>query len=96
MGCGFPHHDEIPLFDPIARLHAIGTGAIRHHRHDTDLSNAIMICIVFMGSRSFEQSEVDKIIAACLAKMGEVTFSDAYDEGKKMSLNEAVVLAVKE
>ena len=36
-----------------------------------------------------EQADVDKIIAACLAKMGEVAFSDAYEEGQKMSLDEA-------
>ena len=41
-----------------------------------------------------EQADVDKIIAACLAKMGEVAFSDAYDEGKKMSLEEAVAYAL--
>jgi tetratricopeptide (TPR) repeat protein len=37
-----------------------------------------------------EQTYVDKIIAACVARMGEVAFSDAYKEGKKMSLDEAV------
>jgi hypothetical protein len=30
-----------------------------------------------------EQAEVDKIIAACLAEMGEVAFSDAYDDGQE-------------
>jgi hypothetical protein len=30
-----------------------------------------------------EQADVDKIIAACLAKMGEVAFSDAYDDGQE-------------
>ena len=43
-----------------------------------------------------EQAEVDKIIAACLAGMGEVAFSDAYDEGKKMTLDEAVAYALEE
>lgn len=43
---------------------------------------------------SLEQADVDKIIAACLAKMGEVAFSNAYDEGAKMTLNEAVDLAL--
>ena len=43
-----------------------------------------------------EQADVDKIIAACLAKMGEVAFSDAYYEGQKMSLDEAVAYAMKE
>ena len=43
-----------------------------------------------------EQAEVDKIIAACLANMGEVAFSDAYDEGQKMTLDEAVALALNE
>jgi non-specific serine/threonine protein kinase len=41
-----------------------------------------------------EQAEVDKIIAACLAKIGEGAFSDAYDEGQKMSLDEAVAYAL--
>ena len=43
-----------------------------------------------------EQADVDKIIAACLIKMGEVAFSDAYDEGQKMTLNEATAYALKE
>jgi len=43
-----------------------------------------------------EQADVDKIITACLIKMGEVAFSDAYDEGKKMSLDEAVAYALSE
>ena len=37
-----------------------------------------------------EQEDVDKIIAACLAKMGEVAFTDAYDDGQEMKLDEAV------
>jgi hypothetical protein len=36
------------------------------------------------------------MIAACLVKLGEVAFSDAYDEGQKMSLDEAVALALRE
>jgi predicted ATPase/DNA-binding XRE family transcriptional regulator len=43
-----------------------------------------------------EQADVDKIIAACLAKMGEAAFSDAYEEGQKMTLDEAVALALEE
>jgi predicted ATPase/DNA-binding SARP family transcriptional activator len=43
-----------------------------------------------------EQADVDKLIAACLAKMGEVAFSDAYDEGQKMSLDEAIAYALRE
>ncbi len=43
-----------------------------------------------------EQADVDKIIAACLAKMGEVAFSDAYDNGQKMALDEVVVYALQE
>jgi len=41
-----------------------------------------------------EQANVDKIIAACLIKMGEVAFSNAYDEGQKMSIGQAVALAL--
>ena len=43
-----------------------------------------------------EQSTIDQNIAACLVKMGEVAFSDAYDEGQKMTLDEAVKYALKE
>jgi hypothetical protein len=43
-----------------------------------------------------EQADLDKIIAACLASMGEVAFSDAYDEGKKMTVDEAVEFALSE
>ena len=43
-----------------------------------------------------EQADVDKIIAACLAEMGEAAFSDAYEAGKKMSLEEAVGFALGE
>ena len=42
-----------------------------------------------------EQSNVDQIIAACITKMGEAAFSDAYAEGKKMSLDKAVVYALE-
>jgi hypothetical protein len=43
-----------------------------------------------------EQADVDKIIAAGLAKMGEAAFSDAYDEGQRMSMDEAVAYALRE
>jgi len=43
-----------------------------------------------------EQADVDKIIAACLIKMGEVAFSDAYDEGQGMTMDEAVAYALDE
>ena len=43
-----------------------------------------------------EQPDVDKIIAACVEKMSEAAFSDAYDEGQKMSLDEAVAYALRE
>jgi len=45
---------------------------------------------------NIEQADVDKIIAACLAKMGEVAFSDAYDEGRDMSLDQAYAFAFEE
>jgi predicted ATPase/DNA-binding SARP family transcriptional activator len=43
-----------------------------------------------------EQADVDKIIAACVAKMGEVAFSEAYEEGKKMIIDEVVAYALNE
>jgi predicted ATPase/DNA-binding SARP family transcriptional activator len=45
---------------------------------------------------NYEQANVDKVIAACLAKLGEAAFSDAYDKGQEMSLEEAVAYALKE
>jgi tetratricopeptide (TPR) repeat protein len=41
-----------------------------------------------------EQAEVDKLIAACLAKMGEVAYINAYDEGRRLTLDEAVFYAL--
>jgi tetratricopeptide (TPR) repeat protein len=43
-----------------------------------------------------EQPEVDKIIAACLANMGEVAFSAAYEAGRQMSLEDAVEYALRD
>ena len=43
-----------------------------------------------------EQDDVDRDIAACLAKIGEVAFAEAYEEGKAMSFDEAVEFALKE
>jgi len=45
---------------------------------------------------SLEQADVDKIITACIIKMGEAAFSDSYDEGQKMSMDQAVALALNE
>ncbi len=41
-----------------------------------------------------EQADVDKITSTCLATMSEDAFSDAHDEGQKMTLDEAVILAL--
>jgi tetratricopeptide (TPR) repeat protein len=43
-----------------------------------------------------EQADVEKIIAACIARMGKTAFSDVYKEGKKLSLDAAVVYALRE
>ena len=43
-----------------------------------------------------EQADVDKIIAACIAKLGKTAFSEAYSEGQKMTLEEAVSHALEE
>jgi hypothetical protein len=42
-----------------------------------------------------ERPDVDKIIAACLNNIGEVAFSEAYEKGQKMSLDEAVAFTLK-
>jgi len=41
-----------------------------------------------------EQRDVDKIIAACVSKMGETAFAVAYHEGQVMTLDEAIALAM--
>ena len=41
-----------------------------------------------------EQANVDKDITACIAVMGESAFSAVYDEGKKMSLEDAIAYAL--
>lgn len=43
-----------------------------------------------------EQADVDKIIAACIAKMGAAAFSDAHEDGRKMTLDKAVTFALDE
>ena len=43
-----------------------------------------------------EQAEVDQIITACLMTLGKEAFSYAYDEGQKMTLDEAVAYALNE
>ena len=42
------------------------------------------------------QADIDKIIADCLAKIGEAKFSDAYGEGKNMTIAEAVAYVLEE
>jgi tetratricopeptide (TPR) repeat protein len=42
-----------------------------------------------------EQGNIDKGITTCLAKIGEAAFSDAYDEGKKISIEEAIAYALE-
>ena len=44
---------------------------------------------VEVGAGFIEQANVDQIITACLARPGEVASLDAYDKGKKMTLEEA-------
>ncbi len=41
-----------------------------------------------------EQANVDQTVAACLARMTAATFWDAYEEGKRMTLDEAVAYAL--
>jgi predicted ATPase/DNA-binding SARP family transcriptional activator len=41
-----------------------------------------------------EQSDVEKVISACMDVMGESAFSDAYDKGQQMTSGEAVSFAL--
>ena len=43
-----------------------------------------------------EQAEMDKMIAACRTAMGEAAYINAYEEGIKLTFNEAVHLALQE
>ena len=42
-----------------------------------------------------EQADVDQIISACIARMGEAVFSKTYYEGRKMILDEAVACTIE-
>ena len=42
-----------------------------------------------------EQADVDRATAACIAKIGEAGFAEMYAEGKKMTLDSAMELALK-
>lgn len=41
-----------------------------------------------------EQRRVDTSVTTCLAKLGEAAFSDAYEDGKNLSLDDAVAFAL--
>jgi tetratricopeptide (TPR) repeat protein len=43
-----------------------------------------------------EQADIDKIIALCTKRMGRAQFSEACNEGRKMSLEEAITFALGE
>jgi tetratricopeptide (TPR) repeat protein len=43
-----------------------------------------------------EQADVDRDIAAIIAKIGNTSFKEAYDSGREMTLDEAVALALNE
>jgi transcriptional regulator with XRE-family HTH domain len=43
-----------------------------------------------------EQAEVDRIRAACLTALGELSFTEAYEEGKELSLDEAIASALSQ
>ena len=40
-----------------------------------------------------EQMDTDKVIAACISELGDVEYTDAYRDGKKIDLDNAVALA---
>ncbi|NTW12635.1 MAG: hypothetical protein HGA30_04920 [Anaerolineales bacterium] len=43
-----------------------------------------------------EQADVDRDIAVCLAKMGGDAFSRAYDEGRAITMDDAIEIALRE
>ena len=42
-----------------------------------------------------EQAAIDKIVAACIAELGEAAFKDAFQAGKRMTLDEAVAYSLR-
>ena len=42
-----------------------------------------------------EQADIDRSISACVLKMGEEAFSDAYDAGQGMTMEKAVSFALE-
>ena len=43
-----------------------------------------------------EQMDTDKVIAACISELGDVEYTDAYRDGQKLNLDDAVALAFNE
>ena len=43
-----------------------------------------------------EQADVNRDITVCIANMGEVSFSDAYEKGSNMAIEEVVAYALEE
>jgi hypothetical protein len=43
-----------------------------------------------------EQMDIDRLIASCLASMGESSFADAYEEGRNMTLQSALAFTFEE
>ena len=42
-----------------------------------------------------EQVAVDKIVAACVTALGDLAFSQAYQEGRALTLDEAVACSLR-
>jgi hypothetical protein len=42
-----------------------------------------------------EQVEIEKVIAACIDKLGKEEFSNAYEDGNKLTLDQAVAHALE-
>jgi hypothetical protein len=73
--------NEVDQLKQSARL--IGWANARHEEHK-------------YRRPKLEQEDVDKVILACTAKLGKAAFSEEYEEGKSMSLDEAVAFALKD
>jgi hypothetical protein len=43
-----------------------------------------------------EQADIDRLISTCVLKMGEEAFSDAYDAGQVITMDEALPYALEQ
>jgi hypothetical protein len=93
-------HDMKSVFDVAIGLHVLcgSLGALGEPERAARLLGAAEVALERMGAfvEPTDQSELDRIIADLRALLDETTFQSAWEEGRKMTLEQAVAEALGE